>query len=624
MTFAISLMYYLRCLFTALAVFAGVTVLYRVLSKGLSRSAKGQQLTRFGIASLLAVLPFVLAGEVRWTPGLTFITVVSAVWGLVFPVLDFVAGRDKRPEIDNRMDFAFGLYLFGFLSGVYLGLSALLPAWHYVTAGVLAAVEMALLILALFQILYFAIYGAAVDHDGLKLVLDTDANEVLEFVRSFSRWGVIAGLVGFILFLMGWFYWNFTSPVPLVWINLTRRLGLAVYVVAIGMLMFRGKNSPFRRSGLPRLYFEDRQHQRECAGYTAACASRRDAMQIESSFFNGAGEGSGVPCETASSVGRTWIVVIGESASRDYLEAFNPTQENAGTTPWLSRMAARGDMLLFNNAYSCHFQTVPTLTRALTEVNQYGEKVFADAVSLVDVAWKLGMKTYWFSNQGHIGSSDTPVTLVAETSDRAQWTSQTVGRKNYDGELPAFLEGVDPSADKLIVFHLMGSHFTYANRYPAEAACFTPGSSDPDGYLSSYRNSIRYTDSVLEQIFDYASRHLGLQGMIYFSDHGDIPDRRRSPVFDGFGKLRIPLAVYLSPEYRRNHPAVLNTLCRNVARPFSNDLLFNLQCGLWGVVADFSPSRFNPASDSYALTSADTRVLLGDAVVADDPTNTGN
>ncbi len=616
-------MFYLRCLLAAVALFVVVTVLYRVLSKGLSKSAKGQQLTRFGVASVLAVLPFALAGEVRWTLCLTFIAAISALWGLTFPILDFVADRGKRSEIDNRMDFAFGLYLFGFLCGIYLALSAILPGCHYVTAGILAAAEMAMIILALFQILYFVIYGASIDHDGLKLVLDTDANEVLEFLRSFSRWWLIAGLVGIIILLMGWFYWNFSSPLPLVWINITRRLGLVVYVLALAILMFRGKQSPFRRSGLPRLYFESRDHQRECAGYAAACMVRRKGIRINSSFFVQAGEGSGVSRETISS-GRTWILVVGESASRDYLEAFNPQPENAGTTPWLSRMAADGDMILFTKAYSCHFQTVPTLTRALTEVNQYSDKAFTEAVSLVDVAHILGMKTYWFSNQGHIGSSDTPVTLVAETADRAQWTSQTINRKNYDGELPAFLESVDPAADKFIVFHLMGSHFTYVNRYPDEAAYFTPAGDDRDGYISSYRNSIRYTDYVLEKIFDYASKHLGLQGMIYFSDHGDIPDRRRSPVFDGFGKLRIPLAVYLSPEYRDTHPGVVKNMCSNIARSFSNDLIFDLQCGLWGVDADFVTPEYNIASDRYSLTPSLTRVLLGDAVVSDDSVYTEN
>lgn len=476
-------MFYLNCLLAAASVFVAVTVLYRLLSRGLSRSARGQQLTRFGVGSILAVLPFAVAGEVCWTRGLTLIAVVSSVWGVTFPLLDYLANRRKRTEIDNRMDFAFGLYLFGFLSGLYIGFSALFPGWNYVISAVISAVEIALLILALFQILYYMIYGASIDHDGLKLVLDTDANEVLEFVRSFSRWWVIGGVVVFILLLSGWLYWNFTSDEPVVWISWGRRLGLVVYCVAMGRLMFKGANSPFRRSGLPRLYFENRYHQRECAGYGGACEARRESMKIAGSYFDRTEKGSGVSRETSHGAGRTWIVVIGESASRDYMEAFTPTADNAGTTPWMSRMASQGEVFLFPQTYSCHFQTVPTLTRALTAMNQYNDMQFAEAVSLIDVANKLGMKTYWFSNQGHIGSSDTPVTLVAETADLAQWTSQTLNRKSYDGELPAYLESVDPGADKLIVFHLMGSHFTYANRYPGENAHFAPGSGDPDGYL---------------------------------------------------------------------------------------------------------------------------------------------
>ena len=202
--------------------------------------------------------------------------------------------------------------------------------------------------------------------------------------------------------------------------------------------------------------------------------------------------------------GRTYILVIGESASRDYMESFTWRPSDEGTTPWLSRMARGSKAVLFPHAYSCHFQTVPTLTRALTEMNQYNSKNFVESVSIVDVAKKLGMKVYWFSNQGHIGANDTPVTLIAETADRASWTSQTLNRRSYDGELPRFLEEVDPVADKLVVFHLIGSHFTYSNRYPASEEYFKPQGDDSDGYVAAYRNSLRYTDSVLGDIYDSA------------------------------------------------------------------------------------------------------------------------
>ena len=123
-------MVYIVYLLASVAIFGLVTFLYRILSKGLSRSAKGQQLTRFGIASLLTVLPFAIAGEVRWNLNLTMIAGVSVMWMLIFPFLDYVANRRKTTEIDNRMDFAFGLYLFGLLAGGYMSLSAIFPHWN--------------------------------------------------------------------------------------------------------------------------------------------------------------------------------------------------------------------------------------------------------------------------------------------------------------------------------------------------------------------------------------------------------------------------------------------------------------------------------------------------------------
>lgn len=605
-------MIYITYLLCAVGLFVVVTALYRMLSRGLSRSAKGQQLTRFGIASLLAVMPYAIAGRVGWNVSLTLLAVVSVVWMLTYPVLDFAANRRKRAEIDNRMDFAFGLYLFGFLSGGYIGFAALLPAWGAIISTALAAVEVPLMILAAFQVAYYMIYRASIDHDGLKLVLDTDANEVLEFIRSFPVWAVITGLVGVILFLMAWFYWNITGTPAVDHLNWAQRIGEVAYCVGMGWLMFRGGHCAFRRSGLPRLYIEDKAHAHECAGYADACRTRREVMKLSSPLM---------AMQSAGAQGRTYILVIGESASRDYMEAFTPSDANRGTTPWLARMARQGGAILFPNAYSCHFQTVPTLTRALTAMNQYNNGAFNTSVSVVDVANRLGMKVYWFSNQGHIGANDTAVTLIAETADRAAWTSQTLSRTSYDGELPAFLEQVDVAADKLIVFHLIGSHFTYANRYPAGEEHFKP---DGDGgYLPSYRNSLRYTDTVLQQIYDYASCRLNLQAMVYCSDHADLPDRRRSPVFDGFGKLRIPLAVFPGKDYVATHPGVVEALRANAGRPFSNDLLFNLLCGLWEVESGDTPPELNIASPDYSLTPATTRVLLGEATVSDDPGYTG-
>ena len=105
------------------------------------------------------------------------------------------------------------------------------------------------------------------------------------------------------------------------------------------------------------------------------------------------------------------------------------------------------------------------------------------------------------------------------------------------------------------MLHLIGSHFNYENRYP-ESYAKANGLRTDLGDVECYRNSIRFTDSVLQKAFEKASQRLNLEAMVYCSDHGGIPDMRRSPRFLGFKMVRIPLWTYLSDSYIDRHPAV--------------------------------------------------------------------
>lgn len=95
-----------------------------------------------------------------------------------------------------------------------------------------------------------------------------------------------------------------------------------------------------------------------------------------------------------------------------------------------------------------------------------------------------------------------------------------------------------------------------------------------------------------------ASQRLNLEAMVYCSDHGGIPDMRRSPRFLGFKMVRIPLWTYLSDSYIDRHPAVAKALADNRNRYFTNDLLYDLMCGIF----DIRSNRYDP---SQSLASAD-------------------
>lgn len=554
-------MSYVIYLIIIIAVWGFTYGAYLGLSKGLSASARHQQASRFAIGAILAVAPAAVTELQSVAAPLWYVYALSAAWMLTFPPIDLATRRHHATEIDNKLDFAFGLYLAGWLSAAWLACQAWVPG-SAVASVAFAVVEYIILAIILLQWTHFVIYGAGINHDGLRLAMNTYPSEIWEFIKSFPLWGVIAGFVAAVGISAAWFYGAITAgltagtpdtPAWCPWVE-------AALFIALSFITFRGSHSPWRRSGIVALYYDNRDYLRQINEYTSKAPERRQAL----------GDVARLPRR-----GRTFVLVIGESASRDYMSAFTPQPGGIDTTPWLSARAADPATVLFDNAYSCHFQTVPTLTRALTAANQKNGLTFAAAPSVVDAAHALGLTVHWYSNQSHIGANDTPVSLMAESADKYAWTRLALTRIPYDDTLMEFLPEVKPDTDNLIVLHLKGSHFNYESRYPAERAIVVPRPGK-EGYVDHYHNSLAFTDSVLRQVWEYCTEHLNLAAMIYCSDHADIPTSRRSPVFNGIERLRIPLFVALSPEYAAENPALAKGLREMRHDLFVNDFLYDL------------------------------------------------
>lgn len=553
----------------ALVVVWAVTYfLYLGLSRGLSASARHQQASRYLICALFAVVPVAVCGGM--SGALWGAAALSLGWMLTWPVLDLLTRRGHATEIDNKMDFAFALHLFGAIAALW-GLCGWLGLPHFVTDMIISAVELPVLFIILMQWIYYGVYGACVDHEGLDLGLNTDASEVKEFFKSFPPVAVVGVTVGLFGALAGWCVWTaLSAPAPSL--GLVQGIDEAVILVAILAVMLRGRSSSLRRTGIATLWRDNMEYRAQNKEYVRSGALRLSRL----------GDLSG-----RRGSGRTFVLVIGESASREYMSAFTPQPDGIDDTPWLSGLKSDPYTVLFEKAYSCHFQTVPTLTHALTAANQTNELTFREAPSVVDLAHVLGMEVRWYSNQSRVGFNDTPISLMAESADDFAWTRLGTDGIAYDGALLDFLPRIhpDPLRDTLLVFHLKGSHFNYESRYPAEAAILK-AEVGKKGYEAHYRNSLAYTDDVLQKLYDYCKENLKLAAMIYCSDHADIPTSRRSPVFNGMARLRIPMVVSLADDYARENPGLKEALQQAGAGLWVNDFLYDI------VAAVLAPDRF--------------------------------
>ena len=571
-------------------------LVYLKCNHGMARNARGQQGRRLLFATLLAVAPLVLSGARVWgEPSMLLTLGVGLCWMVTFPLLFHLTNRRTSPDYENYMDTAFGLYTMGWLWGLKI-LFPSLTSHLTIPSILLGFIEFLLLLIPLFQWVYYILYKVCIDTNGMKILQETHVNEVIEFMRSYGWLRV--GLVVVVLLGLGWLAigvnvsWPYLHAVPFASFLSPLLSSLCVAGVTLFLLIYTWKthHGVFVRTGIAKMFSEVKEYVENNHLYTQKNAERMQTLDVKP---------LGKPWKEPSTI----VMVIGESACRDFMSAFTPMEED--TTPWLRGMATdKRHTLLFPHAYSCAMQTVPALEKALTEFNQYGDRPFYESCSIVDIAHKLGYRVHWYSNQGHLGVADTPITLVADTSDVAKWTKQEVNTVQYDEELVGFLDEIDPTQNNFVVLHLKGSHFNYMSRYPRSFTRW--GKPGVQENVTCYKNSIAYTDHVLQQFFEYSRERLNLKAMLYFSDHATEPGRRRKPNFDGFQMTRIPMFAWLSEEYIDCHPQRYEALLANRTKYFTNDLVYELVCGL----LDVESSRFDETASLASTSFRFTRDML--------------
>lgn len=561
--------------------------IYFAFNRGLSRSARGQQTRRFVIASLLAWAPLAVVGACPLQLPIVSAWVVGMVWGATYPALFHLTNRRLSPDYEHYGEISCGIYFFGLFAVLWL-----------LGGGVIAALmEWLVLLVSMAQVVYYRLYGSCINANGMKIIQDTHYNEILEFGRSY-KWYMAVLVVGLVAGVLAVCVAVNTFHVSGLW----QTVFLAVVALFFAYYIFKTRRGMFVRSGIVALWLTIRDYRKGNMRYREEMAQRISHLTVRQR-----GGTMDAP--------HTIMLVIGESASRNHMSAFTPMEHD--TTPWLRELLADSShAAAFPHAYSCAMHTVQVLEKALTEYNQYNGRQFYDSCSIVDIAHRLGYRVHWYSNQGHLGAADTPVTLVAETADVAKWTKQDLGKVQYDEELLGYLDELDPTCNNLLVLHLKGSHFNFLNRYPADRTVW--GEAGHEDHVLNYHNSLRYTDDVLRRAFDYCRQRLNLQAMVYCSDHATVPDRHRSPNFCGFGETRIPLVCWMSDAWQQLHPGRFEALCLNRERYWTNDLLYELMCGVFDVESNHFDETASLASPRYRFTRDELLTFEGQLRIRDD------
>lgn len=329
-----------------------------------------------------------------------------------------------------------------------------------------------------------------------------------------------------------------------------------------------------------------------------------------------------------NTLGETYIVVIGESLNKKHMRIYDYFRN---TTPRLSALnKLGGGVLIFKNIYSNHTHTMPVLSLALTEANQYNQKEYYQSLSIVEVLKQANIETHWLTNQTIYGVWDNLVSVIAKTADNLIAINGFIGAQTatqqYDGALIGKLKTVlstKTDKNRVIFVHLMGNHGSYISRYPKDdkyhifKSKLKQGDFGIKAYknrdMNDYDNSVLYNDFVVSSMLKELQKKEGITGFLYFSDHADdvINKMGHNSGKFTFEMVQIPMLMWFSDEYKNLYPKKYQNLLSRVETLYSNDMLYDTLIGIFDIKTDKYNAKYDFSADDYELKPENALVLHG-------------
>lgn len=474
-----------------------------------------------------------------------------------------------------------------------------------VVTGIIALLVIFFSVAAISYLVYFFIYDNMFPAEDMIPVIMTSWQETVGFMMTHFDTAKLAGLgVVTLLIIAGGLFLGWMSTgegrektqVALnpVWTGKGKTVIIVLLVIMAGLTI---------RRWVPRCY----------PLYELKLARQYQANIVQAEKFH---EENYKKLQITDKQGKplqgTVILIIGESENRDRMTAFNPKLKE-DSTPWLSGMAKDNQAILYKKAYSNFPATALALEQVLTSENQYGNQQFSDAVSILDVANKVGYETWWLSNQNRTANGTAAYEVVAEAAKHKLWTNPA---PQDDKALLDLLKKVPKDGNNFVIIHMYGSHTRYMDRYPAG---YPEIHNSTKANVVKYDTSVKYTDEIMGRIFDYAEKNLNLKALIYTSDHGEDMANGHGEGGFTFAMVHTPVFFYFSPEYRKDYPQLVSNVEKHKDDFFTNDLMFDSLSGILLARNNYQKAQYDVTDDRYSLPADKALTVHGKHKIMEDP-----
>ena len=313
------------------------------------------------------------------------------------------------------------------------------------------------------------------------------------------------------------------------------------------------------------------------------------------------------------------VLIIGESYNKHHAALYG---YNKPTTPEQQRLARRGLLVPYTDVVAPWNLTsfVFKLVFSTYTVDDDVESDWCNAPLFPTLFRKAGYEVDFLTNQFLPRSKEAIYDfsggffLNDEELSHSMFSHRNTRLHTYDEGLLADYDSLaatrpaNDSTPRLTIFHLMGQHVEYNQRFPNGRTHFRRSDYQrPDlkqkevQWVADYDNATRYNDSIVAQI---VRRFEGKEAIvIYLADHGEevydgIRNKHGRVHSDKIGprlaheEYEIPMWIYATPTYQRRHADVWRRVRQQRSQPFMSDALPHTLLWLAGIhTPHYMPQR---------------------------------
>ena len=292
------------------------------------------------------------------------------------------------------------------------------------------------------------------------------------------------------------------------------------------------------------------------------------------------------------------VYVIGESFGRGRSSLYGYPME---TNPYMRSELNDSSLILYDNVVTSSSRTIDVYRYMLSTCDILRDRGFVEYPLLPSIMKKGGYHVSYFDNQSVLNSAkfDFGCTFFLSNYDvqKQSMDDYNAGSETYDGEFVSVYSPYKDSSRNLTIYHILGQHVDFEQRYPADFAKFSAKDYSSYGYdnaeqakmVAEYDNATLYNDYVLSEIIDKLRDDVAI--MIYAPDHGEevydyrdamgrqinVPDESIRILFE------VPVMIWVSDKFKELYPEDVERLRKNTHKAIYNSDLSHTILDLAGI-----------------------------------------